>query len=124
MGSHVVDGLSFLIDDRHSGIGLGNDRHRDGLGQCVDDSLQLIGANGAVDPTAEAPALSRARAESKIFPPVKRLPSDSMVMVHRIGRSQTSRAASRAARDSSRLIMVSATNRSTPASARQEICSL
>ena len=75
-------------------------------------------------PTAAAPRLSSTTAAVFASVPYKVLASDSKVMVTITGSWQVSFAAINAARASARLIIVSTTSRSTPASAKYVICSL
>ena len=121
---HGINGVSIIINERHAGIRLGNDRDGDIFFNIADNRNQLIlEPTEQFTPTASAPAASRETAASIAFPPLKILPSASTVMVHIIGSPQTVEAASTAARVSSILIMVSATIRSTPESFRIPICS-
>ncbi len=75
-------------------------------------------------PMAAAPRDSSTMAAVFASVPYNVLPFASKVMVTITGRSQTSLAAISAALASARLIMVSTTSRSTPASRRAVICSL
>ena len=75
-------------------------------------------------PMASTPRESRTTAAVCASVPYKLLPSFSKVMVAMTGRLQISFKAMTAARNSCRLIMVSITKRSTPASISADACSL
>ena len=93
---HIVDCMAEIVDDGHSSIGLCNDWDGDSLRECADDCHQLFRADGTVDAHSAGSGAFKSKSRLKDVAAGKEVPSDSMVMEHRTGRSQTDKAASKA----------------------------